>query len=129
MAPAMGPDGISASVPPMSDPNAPVPPLPPTGGPGQPMYAAPQPTGKAIAAMVTGILGLTMCCFPIGIVAWVLGKQAEREIRASGGRLGGDGMAKAGWIMGIIGTVGSLLYLAFIAVIMVFTIAAETSSY
>ncbi len=77
--------------------------------------------GKAIAALVCGILGITMCgCFPISIVAWVLGKQSEREILASQGRLGGAGLAKAGWITGIIGTIGGALYvfgmIAFFAV-------------
>lgn len=130
----MGPDGISASVPVMSEPTPPVPPLPPVPAPGQPVYFAPQPTGKAIAALVTGIVGLTMCgCFPISIVAWVLGKQAEREILASGGQLGGDGMAKAGWIMGVIGTVGAALivlaYVAFFAVMIAVGGFEESSSY
>lgn len=111
-----------------------LPPRPPMPAPGQPIYIAPQPPGKAIAALVLGILGLTMCgCFPISIVAWVLGKQAEREIRASGGHLGGDGMAKAGWIMGIIGTVGAVLiivgYVGFFAVMFAVGGFEDTSRY
>lgn len=103
----------------------------------QPPLPLPYPTnpvgetpGKAIAALVTGILGITMCgCFPLGIVAWALGKQAEREILESHGRLGGAGLAKAGWITGMIGTIGGLLYLLGVAAIFVVTIAAETAGY
>lgn len=86
--------------------------------------------GKAIAALVTGILGITMCgCFPLGIVAWVLGKQAEREILESQGRLGGAGVAKAGWITGMIGTIGGLLYVLGIAVFFGIALMAETAGY
>lgn len=86
--------------------------------------------GKAIAALVTGILGITMCgCFPLGIVAWVLGKQAEREIAESQGRLGGAGVAKAGWITGMIGTIGGLLYLLGIAGIIAISVIADSSGY
>jgi hypothetical protein len=67
-------------------------------------------SGKAIAALVLGIIGLTMCgCFPVSIVAWVIGKQAEREIRESGGAISGEGLAQAGWITGMIGTALSAL--------------------
>jgi hypothetical protein len=102
-----------------------IPPLP------QAPYAQPAPTpGKAIAALVCGILGITMCgCFPLGIVAWVLGKQAEREILASGGALQGEGIAKAGWITGIIGTIGGALYAGVIVVAVCFSICADTQGY
>jgi hypothetical protein len=92
--------------------DAPLPPQPPL--PPQWPYGAPQPptSGKAIAALVLGIVGLVMCgCFPVSIVAWVMGKQAEREIRESSGALSGDGLARAGWITGVIGTVLSVLFL------------------
>lgn len=86
--------------------------------------------GKAIAALVTGILGLTMCgCFPLGIVAWVLGKQAEGEIVASQGRLGGAGVAKAGWITGMIGTIGGLLYVLGMVAFFGVAIVADTQGW
>ena len=86
--------------------DVPQPPVPPS-----PYGFVQAPTsGKAIAALVLGIIGITMCgCFPVSIVAWVIGKQAEREIRESGGALGGEGLAQAGWITGMIGTVLSVL--------------------
>jgi hypothetical protein len=55
--------------------------------------------GKAVAALVCGIVGLAVCA-PVGIAAVVLGNQARGEIAAAGGRLEGEGMAQAGLIMG-----------------------------
>ena len=81
----------------------PPPPPPPGGGYGQqPGYGAPAPAGnntKATWALVTGILGL-LCCSPLGVVAIILGRSAEQEIRVSG--QGGAGLAKAGFILGIV---------------------------
>jgi hypothetical protein len=59
-------------------------------------------------ALVVGIISpiLGLCCAIIGlvgIVAVVLGRNAQKEIAASNGRLTGEGMAKAGVILGIIG--------------------------
>jgi hypothetical protein len=59
-------------------------------------------------ALVTGILAI-VCCGPIGIAAIILGKGAQRDIEASGGALTGGGMAKAGYILGIIGLVLTVL--------------------
>lgn len=81
------------------------PPPPEGGGYGQPAYGAPGPRGtnkKATWALVTGIVGL-LCCAPLGIVAIVLGRGAEQEIRVTGE--GGAGMAKAGFILGIVALV------------------------
>ena len=81
----------------------PPPPPPPGGGYGQqPGYGAPAPAGnnkKATWALVTGILGL-LCCSPLGVVAIILGRSAEQEIRVTG--QGGAGLAKAGFILGIV---------------------------
>ena len=55
-------------------------------------------------ALVLGILGLVICplCGPF---AWWQGRSAEGAVAASGGQYGGKGMATAGKILGIIGTV------------------------
>ncbi len=62
--------------------------------------------GKAIAAMVCGILGIVGFFFYIGwilgIIAVALGVSAKNRINASSGRLQGLGMAKAGIITGTI---------------------------
>ena len=86
------------------------------------MTPAPNASG-AVAALVLGILGLIFCplCAPI---AWALGRGAEREIDASGGMLAGRGLATAGKITGIIGTV--LLVLGILLLIVVFVIIGTT---
>jgi Domain of unknown function (DUF4190) len=101
---------------------------------GQPAYggypAAPPPNhGGALASMIVGIASLVLgCTVGIGLlgspVAWWLGAKAKREIDASQGRLGGRGMAQAGFILGIIGTV--LLALGIVAVILIVVVTATT---
>ncbi|MEI2819181.1 MAG: DUF4190 domain-containing protein [Marmoricola sp.] len=81
---------------------------------GQPYGAA--PTGgtnqKALWAMILGILSL--CCgFLLGIPAIILGVIGGKEIAASGGMQQGEGMAKAGLILGVIGTVIGIGWLVF----------------
>lgn len=80
---------------------------PPPPSYGQPQYGGgPQPPAgnntKAIWALVTGILGL-LCCSPLGVVAIILGRGAQSEIAQTGQQ--GAGMAKAGFILGIIALV------------------------
>jgi hypothetical protein len=93
---------------------------------GQPAYggypAPPSNHGGALASMIIGIASLVLACaYGIGLlgapVAWWLGARAKREIDASQGRLGGRGMAQAGFVLGIVGTV--LLVLAVIGWILV----------
>lgn len=89
-------------------------------GYGQMPFRPAAPTeGMAVAAMVIGIVGLAgACMYGIGTlispVALFLGRSSMKKIDASQGQLGGRGMAQAGFIMGIIGTV--LLVLAILAV-------------
>jgi hypothetical protein len=64
---------------------------------------------------VLGILGLVVCA-PIGIGGIIVGNQAKAEIAASGGALGGEGMAKAGVILGWI----AVALLAFLLVFFLF---------
>ena len=93
----------------------------PYGQPGYGYPAAPPPTdGRATAAMVVGIVSLVLACgYGVGLlgspVAWYLGKSSMNRIDASGGALGGRGMAQAGFILGIIGTV--LLVLLVIGIV------------
>ncbi|MBV9832314.1 MAG: DUF4190 domain-containing protein [Marmoricola sp.] len=64
--------------------------------------------------MILGIVGVVCCGFIAGIPALILGKQAQREIDASGGAQSGRGMATAGFVLGIIscvfGVLGVILY-------------------
>ncbi len=63
------------------------------------VVAPPQNSGMAVASLIFGILGL-MTCALLGVVAIFLGNSAMSEIKASGGRIGGEGLAKAGIITG-----------------------------
>jgi ABC-type Fe3+ transport system permease subunit len=72
-----------------------------------------QQASSAVAALVLGILGVVLC--PLcGPVAWVLGRKAEQEVDASGGRIGGRGLGTAGKILGIIGTLFIVLFVVLL---------------
>ena len=98
--------------------DAPPPPPPPpgygAGYPGQPAGDHP----KATTILVLGILSL-VCCGPLGIAAWVMGKRALAEIDASGGRIGGRGTVKAGYICGMIATILFVLGILFYIIVVV----------
>ena len=68
-----------------------------------PPATEPQSSGMAIASLVASILGLTL--FPtIGsIIGLILGYMARNQIRDSGGTMGGEGLARAGIIIGWVG--------------------------
>jgi len=60
-------------------------------------------SSTALISLIAGILGLTFLPLIGSIVALITGSSAKREIRESGGTLGGEGMAQAGIILGWIG--------------------------
>jgi hypothetical protein len=66
-------------------------------------YATQTNSTMAIISLVAGILGLTFVPLIGSIVAVITGPMAKKEIRESGGALGGEGLATAGVIMGWIG--------------------------
>jgi hypothetical protein len=70
--------------------------------------------GMAIASLVCGI-GQLLAGFPAGIAAIILGHLARRRIRETGEQ--GGGMARAGLILGYIGTVGFVLIGVLIAAV------------
>ncbi len=65
-------------------------------------------SGKAIGALVCGIISLILFGIILGVVAVVLGTMARKEIRENP-NLDGDGMALAGIITGAIGAVLALV--------------------
>jgi hypothetical protein len=85
---------------------------------GSASYAPPN-SSMAIVSLVAGILGLTF--FPLlgSIVALITGSMAKKEIHASRGALGGEGLAKAGVILGWIGVGLSVVGCCVAAVIFV----------
>ena len=88
--------------------------LPPPGpGYGIPIPAPPT-AAKATTSLVLGVVSLVLCGLFAGIPAIVVGFLARAEIRRSGGRLGGDGLALAGIVTGILGTLWSLVLAALL---------------
>jgi len=82
--------------------------------------AQPQPTNtNAIISLVLGIVGIFLCGGILCPVAWYLGARAEQEIDASGGAVGGRGIATAGKIIGIIGTVLFLIWLVIAIIVLI----------
>ena len=69
----------------------------------------------AITSLVLGIIAVPgLCCygipgFALGLVALILGRMALGRIRNSGGAVGGQGIAQAGWILGLIAVVISAI--------------------
>lgn len=86
------------------------------GGPGMPQT---HPNGTTI--LVLGILGLVLCA-PLGIVSWVMGNKALKEIDASGMTYTNRGNIQAGKIVGIVAV--ALWALGIIAFVLVGGLAA-----
>jgi hypothetical protein len=71
----------------------------------QPNYPYQQPlpastSGWAIFSLIAGLLAWLGVFGLGGLAAVIAGHVAKGQIRASGGRLGGDGLATAGLVMG-----------------------------
>jgi hypothetical protein len=75
----------------------------PTGGPSR------KTSGKAVASLVLGIIGL-LACFVIlpSLLAVIFGWIGLRGIKRSGGQLKGRGLAIAGLVTGIIGLIAGV---------------------
>jgi hypothetical protein len=108
----------------------------PTSVGGQPMPAAypaygypaapanPPTNGLAIASLILSLVGIASCITaPVGAI---LGHVARRQIRERGE--GGDGMAKAGIIVGWILTGLLVLLIAFYVVVIIFAINSDSPS-
>jgi Domain of unknown function (DUF4190) len=83
--------------------NQPVPAAPQWVAPAQPGYASATPPNSvpAVVSLVCGILSWLPILPVVGaICAIIAGHIARKQIRESGGRLGGSGMATAGLILG-----------------------------
>lgn len=111
----------------MSDYGSTPPPPPPPPGSGDGGYgggyAAPPPVGggmggpvdhpKGMTVLILGILGI-VCCSPLGIVAFVMGNNALKEIDAQPGRYGNRQIVQIGRILGIVAMVLLVLSLIWI---------------
>lgn len=78
----------------------------PAGAESQPHgYTPPRTDGLATAALIFGLLALFCVLGPLaGIPAIICGHLSGKRISASGGTLGGSGVALAGFILGCVGT-------------------------
>lgn len=101
----------------------------------QPAWPPPRPAAttdaKAVTAMVLGIVCLvgTPCWMglPLGVPAIVLGALAHRDIRQSGGMIGGGGMATTGIVLGSLGSLLFTCWIAFFVYAMVHTSSTVAS--
>jgi hypothetical protein len=85
-------------------------PPPQYGYPNQMSGQQTSASGRAIAALITSILSLVICCWPAGIVGIVLGKMEMNAIQEGSAPRAGETMAKVGFYLGIVGTAISLLF-------------------
>ncbi len=100
-----------------------------------PTYSPPS-SSMAVVSLVAGILGLSLFPFIGSIVAVITGNMAKNEIRDSRGALGGEGLAKAGvilgWIgiiLGVLGICGVIIAILIPFLLLALGIAAEGSSW
>jgi uncharacterized membrane protein YphA (DoxX/SURF4 family) len=75
-------------------------PYPPSYGP-----TPPRTDDKAVWSLVSAIAGFVLCPLVLHVVGLVLANQSLRDIRSSGGRLGGEGLASTARILSIVGLV------------------------
>ena len=109
-------------------------------GYGQPPYqqgyypGGPRPEHPgAVPSLVIGVIALAggfICALPLvlGPWAWVKGKRTRDEIDASGGQVGGRGLAQGGYVLGIIATALLALIVVLGVAALVIAIVAGTAS-
>jgi hypothetical protein len=88
-------------------------------GPGHDFRVEHPQASTALGLGIAGLLGGVLLVLPLAAspLAWRLGRRAVREIDASDGRLAGRGKARAG---AVLGAVGSVVLGALAAVALVF---------
>lgn len=110
--------------------------------PPQPTYPPPPPNpygywsrpehSGATTALVLGIIGLAASPFTLGLalvlspIAWVIAQRTLREMRAMPGYYANEGRARAGLVLGVVGSV--LLVLAVLLFILVVVLATAVTS-
>ena len=93
----------------------------PVARPVEPPPAAPAPPAastRALASLILGVLSLVCMGFVAGIPAIILGSMELKAIRLHEAPASGEGMAKVGYILGIIGTVLTCLAMLAFAALM-----------
>ncbi len=113
----LSPSDTTPSQPSAPQPYAPPQPyMPPAAPPATAYTVATAPTSTAATiSLVFGILSYVVLPLIGAIVAVVAGHMARKEIRNSGGQIGGSGMATAGLVLGYIHI--ALIALAICAIV------------
>ena len=70
-------------------------------------------SSQATTALILGIVGV-VCCGPAAPVAWYLGNKELEQIAAGLSPASGEGAAKAGKILGMVGSALLILWLVWI---------------
>jgi hypothetical protein len=127
----------SQATPPVQPPSQPTQPYDQWQAAPPPGYGTPYPYGaapvaqrtddKAVWALVAAIAGFLICPIVLHITGWALASASLTSIRASGGTLGGEGLAKAARIISIIGLVLSALAILLVVLIAVLGFATVPS--
>ncbi len=86
---------------------------------GNPVSLKPHRGGMLLAFGILGIL----CCIVFGILAWVMGSNDLKEMEAGRMDPSGEGMTKAGKILGIIGCILAVLGILAWLAMMIFGVA------
>jgi len=86
---------------------------------GSPTGLKPHRGGMLLAFGILGVL----CCIVFGILAWVMGSGDLKEMEAGRMDPSGEGMTKAGKILGIVGCALNLLGILAWVAMMVFGVA------
>jgi hypothetical protein len=117
-----------------------MPPPPPGGGyvpppvayaPVAAGYARPRTDGLAIGSLITGILSL-VCFWPfclgilLGPAAAIMGFISRQRVAASGGSVGGAGLAMAGMIVGVVGFLASAAWAIVYLVVATHSVSSST---
>ncbi|MCH2149082.1 MAG: hypothetical protein MK095_06565 [Phycisphaerales bacterium] len=77
--------------------------------------------------LVFGILGLIMC-FPLGIVAWIMGSSDLKKMRDGTMDSAGEELTKVGMILGIITTILNAIGILLLIIVFVIGAAAGAAS-
>jgi hypothetical protein len=109
------------------------PPPPPQYAPGQyggvgGYRAAPETDQTAILSLVISLVGLVIC-WPAGIASLILGFNSLRKIDASGGALGGRGLAIAGIAVSVVDILITIGVVIFVIVALAAAGGSATYSY
>lgn len=96
--------------------------------PAYPPVPAAQTSTMATVSLVTGIASWVIVPLIGAIVAVITGHMAKKEIRESGGRLTGDGLATAGLVLGYIQIGLTVLGVCLLACIIAFSAVQGTGS-